>query len=207
MLSYADLDPRKKAFIFELDDVLFPKKDYLLQVYYLFANFIEFTETVPPAKDLTEFFKTAYEHHGEAGLFDRAREAFGLDEKYRENFSKLHYTARLPLKLLMYDQMLKLLQDIVVDRKQLFVVTNGNPEEQLNKIRQMEWNGLEKYLTVYFADEIRPKPETDVLELMLDKHKLVRKDLLIIGSNPNDEEFSKAAGVDYLSVSAIADRL
>jgi len=27
----------KKVYVFELDDVVFPKKDYLLQVYYLFA--------------------------------------------------------------------------------------------------------------------------------------------------------------------------
>ena len=64
MLKYCDLDPNKKAFIFELDNVLFPERDYLLQVYYLFANFIEFTETVPSSTELTNFLKTVYEHHG-----------------------------------------------------------------------------------------------------------------------------------------------
>jgi hypothetical protein len=27
-ITYSDIDPRKKAFIFELDDVLYPEKDY-----------------------------------------------------------------------------------------------------------------------------------------------------------------------------------
>ena len=56
MLNYTNIPASKKAFIFELDNVLYPEKDYLLQVYYLFASFLEYTEAFPPAADLTEFF-------------------------------------------------------------------------------------------------------------------------------------------------------
>lgn len=200
MLDYKDLNSRKKAFVFELDNVLYPQKDYLLQVYYLFANFIEFTEGTPPSADLTAFFKTAYNHHGEQNIFDRAQEAFGLDEKYRVNFERLHYTARLPLKLLLYNEVLKLLQEIIVDRKQIFLVTNGKPEIQLNKIRQIEWNGLEQYLKVYYAEEVKLKPEPDLLTYILNDHGLLRKDVVIIGATKLDEEFASACGIDYLNV-------
>ena len=44
MFTYTDIDARKKAFVFELDNVLYPEKDYLLQVYYLFASFLEYSE-------------------------------------------------------------------------------------------------------------------------------------------------------------------
>ena len=203
MIRYADLDPNKKAFIFEFDNVLVPERDYLLQVYYLFANFIEFTETVPSAKELTDFFKTAFEHHGPEKIFDRAKQAFNLDEKYSENFRKLHFTARLPLKLLIYNPMLTLLQDIVVDRKQILLITNGDPEVQLNKIRQTEWNGLEKYMKVYFANETKPKPETNVFDMVLDQLKLLRKEIAIIGNSGIDEEFALACGVDYLNISLL----
>ena len=199
MLKYSDIDPVKKGFIFELDNVLYPERDYLLQVYYLFSNFIEFTETIPTASELIDFMKTAYETHGAAGLFDRASGMFGIDQKYRENFDKLHYTARLPLKLELYKPMLALLQEMVIDRKQLFIVTNGKPEIQLNKIRQTEWNGLEKYLVVYFAEEIKSKPETDVLEFILGKHQLLRKELVVIGCNDTDVEFAGAGGVDFIN--------
>jgi FMN phosphatase YigB (HAD superfamily) len=201
MLTYSNIDPAKKGFIFELDNVLYPERDYLLQVYYLFANFIEFTETVPTSKELIDFLKTAYENHGPKGLFDRASEMFGIDPKYRENFDKLHYTARLPLKLVLFKPMLDLLQEMVIDRKQIFVVTNGKPEVQLNKIKQTEWNGLESYLTVYFADEIKPQPETDVFELILNKHQLLRKELVIIGNSDVDQEFAAASGVDFINSS------
>lgn len=156
MLKYKNLDNRLKAFIFELDDVIYPQKDYLLQVYYLFANFIEFTEGFPASQDLTTFFKTSYTHNGDEGIFDRAKEVFGIEEKYRNNFVRLYSTARLPLKLLLFSGILELMQEIIVDRKHLFLVTNGKPEVQLNKIRQIEWNGklFEGLLC------IRNKPET-----------------------------------------------
>ena len=201
MLKYKDLDARKKGFIFELDDVLYPEKDYLLQVYYLFSNFIEFTEGFPPAADLTEFFKKAYLNHGDDGIFDRVKEAFGIDEKYRDNFDRLYYTARLPLKLLLFSEILTLLQQIVVDRKEIFIITNGKPEIQINKIMQTEWNGLEKYLKVYYAQEINQKPELDVLSYILKEHNLLRKDLLIIGATETDKELAISNGVDYLKIS------
>jgi FMN phosphatase YigB (HAD superfamily) len=200
MLKYSDLDKRIKAFVFELDDVIYPEKDYLLQVYYLFANFIEFSEGFPTSQNLTDFLKTAYMRYGEKDIFDKAKETFGLKDKYRENFERLHYTAILPLKLLLYSQILELMQEIVVDRKHLFLVTNGKPEVQLNKIRQIEWNGLERYLRVFYASEINLKPNPDVLSYIINEHQLLRKDIMIIGATEIDQEFAISSGVDYLAV-------
>lgn len=198
MLEYKDIDPNKKAFIFELDNVLYPEKDYLLQVYYLFASFIEYIETVPTAAELTVFMKKVYENHGAAQMFDKVKEAFNVDEKYRDNFERLHQTARLPLKLLLFKSILALLQDIVVDRKKIFIVTNGNPQQQLNKIKQVEWHGLEDYLIVFFAEEFVPKPDTAVLEHILSEYQLTRRDLVVIGNSEIDQEFSQASGVDHI---------
>ncbi len=199
IFSYTDLDSRKKAFVFELDDVLFPKQDYLLQVYYLFAAFLEHTEQLD-SKTTLALMKETYEAQGEDAVFTGIKTALNLDEKYRENFERLLKIARLPLKLLLYKQMLELLQQIVVDRKQLFILTNGNPEQQLNKIRQTEWNGLENYLICYFAEEIKPKPEPDALHQILNEHHLKRRDLIMIGNHANDELCAQAAGVDYANL-------
>ncbi len=200
MLVYSEIDPSKKAFVFELDNVLYPEKDYLLQVYYLFSNFLEYTETYPPASDLTQFFKKAYEHAGPNLIFDKAKEAFGIDEKYRENFIRLHREAKLPLKLLLFKEMLRLLQDIVVDRKEIFIVTEGDPLQQLNKIRHIEWNGLEKYLRVYFTDEVKPKPAPDVLLEILRQYNLSTIDVLVAGVDPLDAIFAENAGIDFVKV-------
>ncbi|HEY0055167.1 MAG TPA: HAD hydrolase-like protein [Pedobacter sp.] len=199
-MNYADIDPAKRAFIFELDNVLFPKKDYDLQVYYLFAAFLEFQEAFPPASELVSFLKKAYENHGTGRIFEKAQEVFGFDAKYKENFERLHREARLPLKLLLFQNVLTLLQEMVIDRKQLFIVTGGNTEQQLNKIKQIEWHGLEKYLKVYFADEIRPKPDIDVITHIMKENGLKSGEILLFRNESDDKEFASAAKIDYIAI-------
>lgn len=177
MLTYSDLDSQKKAFIFELDGVLYPERDFYLQIYYLFANFIEYVETSPKATELLAFMQKVYEHHGPEPVFDRAVAAFGLDKKYRENFDRLLLTAQLPLKLELHEPVLQLLQEIVLDRKGIYIWTRGDAEGQLNKIRQVNWHGLEQYLRVYFDAEA-----IGSVAVLLDEHQLNAKDVIFIGS-------------------------
>ena len=141
-MAFENLLTTKKAFVLGLDDVLYPEKDYLLQVYYLFSEFMAYSEQVD-AKEILAFMKVAYEKEGAINLFDKTAEAFNLPEKYRTNFALLHQNARLPLKLLLYKQLLALLQEIVVERKTIFLLVDGDPAEQLNKIKQVERRCIE----------------------------------------------------------------
>jgi FMN phosphatase YigB (HAD superfamily) len=198
-MNYFDIDKRKKAFIFELDDVLYPEKDYLFQVYYLFASLLEYTELID-AKTVTELMVNTYTTEGNEKVFDRVVERFGINERYRINLNHLFITAKPPLKLLLYKNMLNLLQEIVIDRKKVFIVTNGNPQQQLNKIKQTEWHGLEQYLTAYFAEETMAKPEPDVIHLLLKEHDLQRRDILMIENAEADRLCADVCGIDYINV-------
>jgi FMN phosphatase YigB (HAD superfamily) len=197
-MKYSDIDKRKTAFLFELDNVLYPEKDYLFQVYYLFAALLEYVEQID-AKEATDLMVIAYLEKGEDAVFDTVKEKYQLKEAYRANFNHLQVTANVPLKLLLYKNMLDLLQQIVVDRKKLFIVTNGDPAQQLHKIKHMEWHGLEKYLVCYFANEIKPKPETDVIDMLLNDHNLQRRDVLVIGNSEVDELCAQSCGIDYVN--------
>jgi phosphoglycolate phosphatase-like HAD superfamily hydrolase len=198
-MKYKDIDKRKSAFIFELDNVLYPEKDYLYQVYYLFANLLEYTELVD-AKLTTSLMIDTYVAEGEQAVFDRVAGEFAIAGKYRDNFNNLLITAKLPLKLLLYQNMLSFLQEVVVDRKKLFIVTNGNVEQQVNKIKQVEWHGLEKYLTCYFTEETTPKPEPDVIHLLMQEHNMERRDIVMIENSETDRLCAEAVGIDYINV-------
>jgi FMN phosphatase YigB (HAD superfamily) len=198
-MIYSDLDKRKKAFIFELDDVLYPAKDYYYQVYYLFGALMEYTELID-AKQITELMVNTYNTEGNEFVFDRLKDDLNVNEKYRENFDLLLNTAKLPLKLLLYENMLNLLQEIVIDRKKLFIVTNGVPQRQLNKIKQTEWHGLEQYLIAYFAEETMAKPEPDVIHNLLKDHDLLRRDVLMIENSETDRLCADVCGIDYINV-------
>jgi FMN phosphatase YigB (HAD superfamily) len=198
-MKYSDIDSRKQAFIFELDNVLYPEKDYLFQVYYLFASLLEYTELFD-AKGVTDLMVNTYTDKGASHVFDSVKEKFKIEEKYRQSLNHLLLTGKLPLKLLLFEKMLTLLQDIVVDRKKIFIVTNGNPEQQLNKIKQTEWHGLEQYLVCYFANETAPKPETDCIDLLIKDHNLQRREMLIIENSETDRICADACGIDSLNI-------
>lgn len=201
-MKYTDIDSRKKAFIFELDNVLYPEKDYLFQVYYLFASLLEYTEFVD-AKQITDLLVNSYTADGKETAFDKLKEKFGIDDKHRKNLNNLLNTAKLPLKLLLYQNMLNLLQEIVIDRKKVFIVTNGNPQQQLNKIKQVEWHGLENYLVAYFADETIAKPEPDVIYALMKDHNLERRDLMMIENSDADRLCAEVCGIDTISAEEI----
>jgi FMN phosphatase YigB (HAD superfamily) len=188
-----------QAFIFDLDNVIYPERDFLLQVYYLFAQFMEYTEQLN-AQELIDFMKVEYETAGSAGIFEKTASRFGIAGQYKENFELLHRNAKLPLKLLLFEPVMQFMQDLVVDRKELFLLVSGDPEQQLNKIRQVEWAGLEQYLRVYFVDEIAAKPSTESLNYLIDTHGLNKKETMMLGQSLQDQEMAEVVGINYLKV-------
>ncbi|QPH39412.1 HAD hydrolase-like protein [Pedobacter endophyticus] len=186
----------KKLVIFELDNVLFPEKDYLLQVYYLFAQFIEYTEQ-KLATPILEFMRNEFEVNGREEIFEKMATAFDIDRKYKRNFDLLHLNARLPLKLLLYKNMLEFLQQLVIDRTKICIVTAGNPEQQLNKIKQTEWNGLESYLTVYFSAELN-QTKSEIFKNILIQNNLSNDEALVVGVNNLDEHQAGLINLPYI---------
>jgi len=198
-MALKDYIHTKKAFVFELDDVLYPRKDYLLQVYYLFAQFMEYGEQMN-AETVLKSMRETYLKEGPDTVFEKTAKVFGIPEKYTLNFDLLLSNARLPLKLLLFDEMLKLIQELVLERKQIFLFIDGPPEMQLNKIRQIEWHGLENYLEVHFAAESAAKPSAKGLQLIAEKHNLKKADILMVGRSETDRLCAKNTGIDFFNI-------
>lgn len=190
------------SFIFEFDDVLYPEKDYLLQVYYLFAQFIEYAEQ-RDAVELLAFMKTDFDSYGHEGIFDRTMVRFDLDEKYRVNFDLLMQNVKLPLKLLLFDGPMRFLQSIAEAGKQIFLMVSGDTIMQLNKIRQTEWNGLEVRLIVYFTDEFgEQSTEANVLTIM-GKHDAKAIETLFVGHPSQAILINPSSGINYLEANKL----
>lgn len=190
------------AFIFGLDNVLYPEKDFFLQVYYLFGQFVEYSEQTD-AKEILDFMQQSYAEQGHEGIFERTASHFGIPEKYKLNFDLLLRNVRLPLKLLLFDPCLKFLQALVVERKPIFLLVPGSPEAQLNKIRQVDWQGLEQYLTVYFLEEIDAGSDDHGLAYLIDHHQLKGKNLLLVHEKDHIAVTIPDTTLNYLCVDRI----
>ncbi|KIO74964.1 haloacid dehalogenase [Pedobacter lusitanus] len=192
-MKYQDHINTKQAFVFGLDDVLYPVKDYQLQVYYLFAQFIEYGEQLD-AGEIILFMNETYLKDGAEDIFAKTAAKFELPQKYIINFDLLQQNAKLPLKLLLFAPVLDFLKEIRAAGKPIFLLVDGDPVQQLNKIRQMEWNGLEQFLTVYFSAETGTFEQT--LDMLVMKHDLKKKEVLVIGKSLYDN----VDKIEFLSV-------
>lgn len=201
-MLYKNYISSKSAFIFDLDNTLYPEKDYLYQIYYMIGQFIEYQETFDHDK-ITKFLIDEFEQNGRKNLFNKLIERFGLSEEYMENFLRLMRTGRLPLRLMLYKEIEILLNELVDLDKKIFILTNGNPEQQYNKIIQIDWNGLQQYIKCYFANEIKPKPAPDAMLKIIEEHELNKEEIIFIGDSVEDEECAKAAGVEFCYLSKL----
>ena len=192
----------KKAVIFSFDNVLYPEKDYLLQVYYLFSEFLAYVEQLDSTMIL-QFMQTEFVQFGSENIFEKTASQFGIPKRYLENFLLLHETARLPLKLLMFERVLQFMKDLTEQKKQIILLVDGNPLQQLNKIKQLEWHGLEKDLKVYFTEEFEAKPSAKVLDFIINQHNLAPLELALVGCNEIDEKFARQNKIDFISINLI----
>lgn len=191
----------KKAVAIVLDDALYPQKDYLLQVYYLFSEFMAYSEQID-AKAIIDFMSCEYEKNGDKDIFAKTAAKFSIPEKYQHNFDLLHETARLPLKLLLFQGVLNLLQEAVVDRKQIFILADGSPAIAINKIKQLEWNGLEQYLKLYFTKEYGNSLGLTIDQLL--KEQSIEKDDVVLMLPKIQKEFEIVnSGIKCFSVTEI----
>lgn len=188
-----------EAFIFQFDNAVYPEKDYLLQVYYLFAQFIEYGEQID-AKEIIRFMESTYVKEGEDHIFEKTAEEFNIPEKYKVNFELLQQNARLPLKLLLFAPVLEIMKQIVADGKKLFLLAEGDPLKQLNKIRQTEWNGIEKYLTVYFTAEIADGSVPEGINFIIAKHELDQAALAFLGYDETYKNIALSHKIKFLSI-------
>lgn len=201
-MSFENYLSRYDSFIFGFDNVLYPEKDYQLQVFYLFSEFMAYQESID-AKPILNFFQQEFENHGIVNLFEKAAKEFNLPEKYKSNFERLHENARLPLKLLLFQKVLDFLQQIVVERKAIFLLIQGSPMMQINKLKQMEWHGLEKYLKTYFVEEIASGNQAQTIKRLIDENNLQAANCLYLGNTVNDEKAAQESGVEFLFVTKL----
>ncbi|WP_432712240.1 haloacid dehalogenase [Pedobacter sp.] len=190
------------VFVFDFEGVLYPEKDFLLQIYYLFGQFVEYSEQLDAAAIL-KYMQQVYLEEGHEGIFEKTAGHFGIDEKYKLNFDLLQRNVRLPLKLLIYDHCLAFLKAIVAAQKPVFLLVSGNPEAQLNKIRQVEWLGLEQYLTVYFTEEIETATGDHGMSYLIENHQLKGKKVLLAGHQDLNVEVVKEANITFFAVDEI----
>jgi FMN phosphatase YigB (HAD superfamily) len=193
----------KKAILLDIDNVLFPKQDYLIQVYYMFANLLEFTEGKQVGLQMTQFMKTHLLQQGELGVFEAACNEFGFSSSFANQFDRLHYQAQLPVPLLLYPKLKTWLLEWMENGTFICLYTDQDPALQLNKLKHLEWpTRLAQNVQVYFEKELTFRG-LHPIEYLLDQFKLNASDVVFISDGNQIPMGIQQSSIETVSIQSL----
>ena len=188
------------TYLFDLDNTIYDENIYLFEGYKKIALRIESITSVDHIS-IWEDIKLHFFKFGREGLFNSLIAKYNLKESSLDDFLKIQRTLRLGFKMELFPGIEKLLFRLQECKKNVLIVTNGNPSQQRNKINQINWKGLEPSVIFVLADEIVKKPSALLFQCIKKKYKIEESETLMIGDSDVDMKFANNSKIKFLNVS------
>ena len=210
--------------LFDLDDTLYPEIAYLKAAFKAIGKELE-DKYALNANDIEAFLINTFIKNGRQNLFNKcfnyAFNQLNNLELNNQNLIKKHEntegvlseitfinacvnilrTVQITEKISLFPYVYDLIPQLIAEKKQIFVLTNGHVSQQKNKINSLNWNHLATSITFVFANEFAPKPSSKVFTDFLKPHfQLKNKTMLFIGDSETDAQFSQNIGIDFSHV-------
>jgi FMN phosphatase YigB (HAD superfamily) len=195
----------KNTILLDLDNTLFSEIDYLTLAYKEFSKMVEERYEIPRSMTydlIMHYFRLGYRSQIlqflQSNLLEYSPYKINLpfndlkialyfclrDKKYTETLSLYSWA--------------KMFFDHISDTRNIGVITNGNVNQQMNKISLL---GLDKIIEdkkIICSNAFEPKPSTKVLKGLLDN--MILQNPIFVGDSETDQKFAFAAGFRFLQV-------
>jgi HAD superfamily hydrolase (TIGR01549 family) len=191
-------------FIFDLDNTIYNEEDYLFQAYKAISQKLEEFTNRHNKNDLFVLIMDIYRKKGREKLFDKFLAGSGLDSGYLPVCLKILRTFNPDKQIEINPKMEKILWSLLEKQKQIFVLTNGNPDQQRNKIRNIQWKGIDEKITFIFANEIEPKPSPEGIRHILKLTGIEKDKTILIGDSEVDLECASRGEIRFVSIADLA---
>lgn len=185
-----------REIIFDLDNTIYQETDFLFPAYKRIANcYFE-----AQATEVYDFLVNHFIEKGRNKLFDNLLNNF---QKYNVTKSQLIYTLRTsPVtdNLIPYRWFNHFI-DEVDDEFILRIITNGNPHQQMHKLKSIEWPKKIQRTDIILANRFKPKPAPDSFYALTDACKF--KSPIYVGDSESDELFANNISIDFLDANLL----
>lgn len=169
-----------KAFVFDLDDTLYPEMEYVKSGFKAIAE--DFEDRNIYDKLISLFNEDKADVYQRAGFNDK--QCKRCIEVYRKHMPDIHLS----------EDVKDTLKTLKQRGYKLGIITDGRPEGQRNKIKALGLNNIMDYIIV--TDELGSteyrKPNPKAFELMKDKLGVEFNEMCYIGDNPQKDFFIKS---------------
>lgn len=196
-----ELPEKYLVVIFDLDDTLYDEREYLFSGYRNIGVYIQKSvggNAVLYSRFLIETFLSEGRHK----LFDKFLANFELKNVVKiENLLFLLRHNQILLNVRSCIQVF--LRELLAKKRKVYILTNGNVEQQQNKIRQLNIQDILPQIEVMYANMYTPKPSPDCIKRILMIENVTRDRVVLIGDSDVDMMTAKNAGIDFIHVNKI----
>lgn len=190
-----------KVFVFDLDDTIYDETEFLFSAYRFISDYIAGKSGEKAVKYET-FLIHSFKTFGREKLFDRLIADFQLcDVVTVEELLQLLRSHKVPLTI--HEKVLSFLRKLIREDKQIFILTNGHPVQQRNKIQGLGLSRILPGIKIIYANEYEPKPSPYCINRIIEHDKVSRSEILVIGDSETDRLTAENANVDFLNISTI----
>ena len=180
--------------IFDLDNTLYDERLFLLAAYKKISKVL-YPEC---SNKVYTFLITTFHDNGREGLFDKLMFEFpksNVDLKDCLGILRSHSCNRC---LSTYSWVSDFFRR-VGDEFQWRIITNGNVQQQKNKIKSIDLPRGKKQIEIIFANEYSPKPAKASFFGLINAKNLYKP--IYVGDSDIDWEFSENLNIEFYNVS------
>lgn len=186
---------RSRTLIFDLDDTIYRETDFLFYAYKQISISLEKRYSVS-AVDVFQYLTKTFETAGREKILDNLQLKLAIKDNHFTDFclNILRNTIVHPrIEPFQY------FKDFInlTCQMQVFIITNGNPSQQKNKMSSILWGSKVGILPIY-ANEYSPKPNPASFYYLNEKYQL--KDPVYVGDNELDFTFAKNCKIAFVEV-------
>jgi HAD superfamily hydrolase (TIGR01549 family) len=192
-------------YVFDLDNTIYKEEDYLFEAYKNIAATIAMKFPSQNEEVLFLTLRKLYESEGRTRLFNKFLAPFDPDQHFLQHCLHILRSFRPERKYDIFPAIKPILSELVIRKKTVYILTNGNPEQQRNKINNIRWEGLDRSIGFLFADELEPKPSPAGVEYIIKNTGADKSHAVMIGDSEDDRICARNSGISFIDVKVLSD--
>lgn len=184
--------------IFDLDDTLYPEKQFLFSAYREISKEISLITKID-AGIYSKFLINTFNSVGRKSLFDKLIGKFDLSNII--TMDKILFILRThKISLDFYPGIPFLIKELIKQNKKVFVLTNGNPIQQENKVKNLNISKQFPQIKVIYANEYEPKPSPFCVKEIINRDTNFSVNTILIGDSKTDELTAFNSNIYFINI-------
>lgn len=182
-----------RQLIFDLDDTIYLEIDFLFRVY----KEISKKAVIENPKTIYEFLKKTFLKEGRENLFDKLEIAFPKESFLLEKSLEImrNYQCDSCINTLpWFKKFLSKMKDNFIIK----IITNGEPQQQINKVNSIDFSWPKSLIEVVTASSNKPKPNTESFFQLKNVKKFISP--IYVGDSSIDKEFCKNLNIEFYDI-------